>query len=91
MDDGRVITGLVNDRQDGKITLGLATGQQVTIDADAVEEEQMQAASLMPEGLISQLSTQEVSDLIERAAQQMGQLFFVELKILNLQKLAVNN
>ncbi len=65
MDDGRVITGLVNDRQDGKITLGLATGQQVTIDADAVEEEQMQAASLMPEGLISQLSTQEVSDLIE--------------------------
>ncbi|MCA9057135.1 MAG: c-type cytochrome, partial [Planctomycetaceae bacterium] len=63
--DGRVLTGLVLNRQDGRIMLGLATGQQETIAAVDVEEESPQAISLMPEGLLNSLSTQEVADLLE--------------------------
>ncbi|MCA9138477.1 MAG: PQQ-dependent sugar dehydrogenase, partial [Planctomycetales bacterium] len=49
MDDGQVLTGLVLDRQNGQIKLGLATGQIVTIAADAVEAESQQTVSLMPQ------------------------------------------
>ena len=65
MDDGRLISGLVIDRKDGQITLGIATGEHIMIDADAVDEERPQTVSIMPAGLVSGLTEQELSDLVE--------------------------
>ncbi|MCA9063233.1 MAG: c-type cytochrome [Planctomycetaceae bacterium] len=65
MKDGTVMNGLVLDRSDNTVTLGLATGQQVKIDAATIEDETPQAVSIMPEGLIAGLTTQEAADLIE--------------------------
>ncbi|QDT05515.1 Cytochrome c [Rubripirellula lacrimiformis] len=63
--DGRIQNGLVLDRQDGKITLGIATGQQITIEEDDVEEERPQSVSLMPEGLVANFTEQQLCDLVE--------------------------
>lgn len=65
MADGKVITGLVLDRNGDKITLGLATGQRANIDAGEVDGEQTQAVSLMPSGLIAKFTPQQVADLLE--------------------------
>ncbi len=65
LEDGRVLTGLVTDRKDGQVTIGMATGQRVTFAAGDVEDEVPQSISLMPEGLVSGLTSQEVADLIE--------------------------
>ena len=63
--DGRVLSGLVLKRTDNALTLGIATGQQITIASDEVEQERPQAASLMPEGLLGNFTTQQAADLIE--------------------------
>lgn len=65
LEDGRVLTGLVIDRKDGQITIGIATGEKVSFPADEVEEEVPQSVSLMPKGLVSNMTPQQVSDLIE--------------------------
>ena len=63
--DGRVVSGLVLDRKDGIIKLGLATGETTVIDSDDVDIEKQQSQSLMPEGLIGGLDRQQVADLLE--------------------------
>lgn len=65
LEDGRVLTGLVLDRNTDKVTIGIATGQRVSFSTSDIEEEAPQSISLMPEGLVSSLSTQQVSDLVE--------------------------
>lgn len=65
LDDGRVLIGLPIERKDDQITIGIATGQQVTFAADAVEEERVQTVSLMPEGLVAKFTAQQLSDLVE--------------------------
>lgn len=65
LDDGRAVSGLVVDRSNGQIKLGLATGQFATISIDEVDEEQPQTVSLMPKGLIGSFTDQQVADLIE--------------------------
>jgi len=65
LDSGRALNGLVLDRRDGLVTLGVATGQQVTFAADEIEEEHPQTISLMPENLVANFTEQQLSDLIE--------------------------
>lgn len=65
LEDGRVLTGLVVNRKDGQVTIGIATGERVSFAASDVEEEVAQSLSLMPEGLVSGLTSQQVSDLVE--------------------------
>lgn len=65
LEDGRVLSGLVIDRQDGQITLGIATGQHVTLSADEVESEHPQSVSLMPNGLVADFSLQQLADVVE--------------------------
>ncbi|QDS94392.1 hypothetical protein FF011L_31710 [Roseimaritima multifibrata] len=65
LEDGRVLSGLVIDRQDGQITIGIATGERVTFASDEVESERPQAVSLMPSGLVSDFSSQQLADLVE--------------------------
>ncbi|MGV3485181.1 MAG: PVC-type heme-binding CxxCH protein [Planctomycetaceae bacterium] len=63
--DGRVLSGLVIDRQDEQITIGIATGQQVSFDANEVESERPQDISLMPDGLVAEFTSQQLADLVE--------------------------
>lgn len=65
LDDGKVLSGLVIDRKDGQVTIGIATGQRVSFATSDVEIEIPQSISLMPEGLVSSLTSQQVSDLVE--------------------------
>jgi putative membrane-bound dehydrogenase-like protein len=65
LENGQVLTGLVTDRKDGQITIGIATGQKVSFAAKDVDEEVPQSVSLMPDGLVSGLTPQQVADLVE--------------------------
>jgi putative heme-binding domain-containing protein len=63
--DGRVIEGLLAERSDTELVLRDAKGEVVRVPADAVEREAVQAKSLMPEGLLRDLTAQQAADLIE--------------------------
>ncbi|HIE98531.1 MAG TPA: c-type cytochrome [Planctomycetes bacterium] len=65
LNDGRLLNGLVVDRKDGQIILGIATGKYVTFATSDVEEEFPQTVSLMAEGLVANLTEQQLCDLIE--------------------------
>jgi hypothetical protein len=56
---------LVLDRKDGQIKLGIASGEQIMFAADAVDEDRPQTVSLMPEGLVSGFTSQQLADLVE--------------------------
>lgn len=62
-DDGTVITGLLVARDDSKTVIKTQGGKEVTIAAEDVEIFQQDKKSLMPEGIESQLSSQELADL----------------------------
>ncbi len=65
MSDGSIVTGLVLERNGGEITLGLANGESTKVNTQDVDEEQTQAVSLMPSGLIANFTPQQVADLVE--------------------------
>jgi putative heme-binding domain-containing protein len=65
LEDGRVLSGLVLNRKDGQIKLGIATGEQIMFAADEIEEDLPRTVSLMPEGLVSGFTLQQLSDLVE--------------------------
>lgn len=62
-DDGRVITGLMVERDNKVVVLRTAEGQTVTIDRESIEESRVLGRSLMPEGLLKQMTDEQVSDL----------------------------
>lgn len=61
--DGRVLNGLVVSRDDQKLILQTAT-ELLTIPSDEVEETKVTGKSAMPDGLLQNLSPEEVRDLI---------------------------
>jgi|688.fasta_scaffold05246_11 putative heme-binding domain-containing protein len=61
--DGRVITGLVAEDSPEKIVLKIQGGKLETIPREEVEEAKLSTKSLMPEGLESQMTPQEIADL----------------------------
>ncbi len=63
--DGRILSGLVLKRDNEVVRLGLATGQQIELKVDEIEEEKTMSASIMPEGLLATLSSQQAADLLE--------------------------
>ncbi len=65
LNDGRLLNGLVVDRKDDHVILGIATGKYVTFATSDVEEEFPQTVSLMAEGLVANLTEQQLCDLIE--------------------------
>jgi len=65
LDDGRVLSGLVVDRRDGRVVLKTATGERTIFSEDIIEEQQAQNISLMPRNLVAKLSGQELADLVD--------------------------
>lgn len=61
--DGRVLTGFLTDQDDHVIAVRGVDGQNVTIARDQIDDLQRSAASLMPEGLLSEMSDQQLRDL----------------------------
>jgi putative heme-binding domain-containing protein len=61
--DGRAVTGFLADRDNRVLVLRGADGQNILLQQDQIEELQQQKKSLMPEGLLNELSDQQVRDL----------------------------
>jgi putative heme-binding domain-containing protein len=61
--DGRVVSGFLVDKDNQVLVLRGADGQNVTLRQDLIEEALPQRKSLMPEGLLKDLTDQQVRDL----------------------------
>jgi putative heme-binding domain-containing protein len=61
--DGRVLTGFLVDKDNQVVVLRGADGQNVSVKQDQIDELAQQRKSLMPEGLLANLSDQQVRDL----------------------------
>ena len=62
LDDGRVLTGVVVSESQRVIQLQTQS-DLLTIDLKTVEQRKLTKSSLMPEGLLNELSKQQVADL----------------------------
>jgi putative heme-binding domain-containing protein len=63
--DGRVLTGIVRDESDQELTIVENGGSRHVLRQEEIEERKTGETSLMPEALASELSRQEVADLID--------------------------
>ena len=61
--DGRLLTGTLVEKDNQILVLRGADGQNLTIRQDQIEEMAAQKKSLMPEGLLNELTEQQVRDL----------------------------
>lgn len=61
--DGRLISGLVTERSDQRIVLKVQGGKSEVIPMDEADEIRDNDQSLMPEGLETQMTRQEMADL----------------------------
>ena len=62
-DDGKVFTGIPVRNSDKELALRQADGAEITVQKARIEE-QKQSASLMPAGLVDDLTDQELADLV---------------------------
>lgn len=62
---GQVVTGKLVEETADRLVLEMEEGRRVIIAKDEIEEHQVRPVSVMPEGLLDDLSEQEVRDLIE--------------------------
>lgn len=62
-EDGRIVSGFLVDRDNQVVVLRGADGQNVTLAQDEIEELLPQRKSLMPEGVLRELSDQQIRDL----------------------------
>ena len=62
--DGSAQLGFIVKRDANQLTLKIATGQSLTIQASQVKSEQPLPVSLMPEGLLQSFTAQEAADLL---------------------------
>jgi putative heme-binding domain-containing protein len=62
--DGRVVTGLLVEKDPRVLILRNADGQTITLSRDEIDEVEPQRQSLMPEGLLKGLTDQQARDLL---------------------------
>ena len=62
-DDGRVISGLVEDESERTVTVVNAT-DRIVISRNEIESQTQSAVSIMPTGLLERLNDREIRDLI---------------------------
>jgi putative heme-binding domain-containing protein len=63
MNDGRVLTGMIVERNGDRLTLQ-TVNERLTLDESDIEELSESAVSMMPEGQFDALSAEEVRDLV---------------------------
>jgi len=69
-DDGRILTGLMIDQSPATVTLRGANGQTTTLPRENIELLRGMTASLMPEGLLKDLSDQDLVALFQYLMQR---------------------
>lgn len=62
--DGRVLNGLMESQSDQQVILRMADRQQVAIAKSDIEELQKSTKSLMPDGVMADLTAEEAADLL---------------------------
>ncbi len=62
--DGQVLMGMVAQQSDGSIELRDANNRVISIDESEIDQIQPSNSSIMPSGLLDDLSLQEISDLM---------------------------
>ena len=62
--DGRVLNGLVTSQNGEQLELLIAAGETIVIDTSEIEERSDSEVSIMPSGLVEQLSREELADLL---------------------------
>jgi len=62
--DGRTLAGMLTGRTDNALTLAMVGGQEVPVRIEDIKSHEISPVSLMPEGLLGNLSPDEVRDLI---------------------------
>lgn len=60
---GQIVTGLIAERDNGRIVLIDSKAERQTIPLDAIESMKDSEVSVMPEGVLSKMAPQEVRDL----------------------------
>src|SRR5262245_44846823 len=63
--DGRQFTGIVGEAGPEAIMVFQSTGERVRIGRGAIEKMVTSKVSAMPEGLLNELTLQEITDLVE--------------------------
>jgi putative membrane-bound dehydrogenase-like protein len=61
--DGRLLSGILKEQSDATVTIQ-TVNDRVVLDKKEIEEMKGSPASMMPEGLLEKLSTEEIRDLI---------------------------
>jgi len=62
--NGKVLTGLKQAETAESVTLRTADGKTFTVNKSDIEEQQKSRTSLMPEGVLADLTAQEAADLV---------------------------
>ena len=65
LDDGKVVTGFVVTEAADKVTIRNADGVELEIPTARIEERKKQNISLMPDGIVKELTIREVSSLMD--------------------------
>ncbi len=63
-DDGQVVTGLVLQRNDQELSVGISDGSVKTVAVEQIEDEKSAGVSLMPVGFEQKLSPQDLAELL---------------------------
>jgi len=61
--DGRALNGFIEDQDAQVVVLKAADGQRTVIKRDDIDETRVLPTSVMPEGLLKELSNQQIRDL----------------------------
>ena len=62
--DGRILNGLLERRSDEQVVLKLSDGKLITISTKDIDDFRKSPVSLMPEGILADLSPGEAADLL---------------------------
>ncbi|MCA9151239.1 MAG: c-type cytochrome, partial [Planctomycetales bacterium] len=63
--DGKVLTGFVTDEQSTQVTFRDNTGKETTLQKDQIEERRTSPISVMPEGVLNELTINEAASLLD--------------------------
>ena len=63
LDDGRVLNGVITEQTERTLTLQTAQ-EPITLDRKTIDQMEQTANSLMPDGMLEQLSDEQVRDLV---------------------------
>lgn len=64
-EDGNVVTGLLESESEQELVLVVANGDKIRVAIEEIAERKIEPQSLMPTGLMEQMTAQEMADLIE--------------------------